>query len=227
MGMEDSRAEGSSPLARGLRSRWSRAMRRSRIIPARAGFTPRNKPQYRSAQDHPRSRGVYYDARLDPHRVKGSSPLARGLLSGLGPAIRLARIIPARAGFTARKYDECFSQWDHPRSRGVYRGRGPPEDVLLGSSPLARGLLQNGDAHHSDLRIIPARAGFTFNAVSQIKEGEDHPRSRGVYVPLGSISTPRYGSSPLARGLPCRAAQSADHVRIIPARAGFTAREGN
>ena len=181
MGMEDSRAEGSSPLARGLRSRWSRAMRRSRIIPARAGFTPRNKPQYRSAQDHPRSRGVYYDARLDPHRVKGSSPLARGLLSGLGPAIRLARIIPARAGFTARKYDECFSQWDHPRSRGVYPWVAPNSPSLPGSSPLARGLLGERAQVLDMRRIIPARAGFTQRVTISRAPGKDHPRSRGVY----------------------------------------------
>ena len=53
----------------------------------------------------------------------------------------------------------------------------------------------------SDVRIIPARAGFTRPLVSRCPPVQDHPRSRGVYV----FPTPRapttMGSSPLARGL--------------------------
>ena len=72
-------AEGSSPLARGLRSRssppygpgWIIPARAGfthvdsppifalRIIPARAGFTGRPGPRPTPAPDHPRSRGVY------------------------------------------------------------------------------------------------------------------------------------------------------------------------
>ena len=50
----------------------------------------------------------------------------------------------------------------------------------------------------------------------------DHPRSRGVYSTRFLGDLPPVGSSPLARGLPRRAPESAHHVRIIPARAGFT-----
>ena len=39
---------------------------------------------------------------------------------------------------------------------------------------------------------------------------------------MGSISTPKYGSSPLARGLPTTSDQWDEFLRIIPARAGFT-----
>ena len=50
-------------------------------------------------------------------------------------------------------------------------------------------------------RIIPARAGFTDEAIPPSYEGWDHPRSRGVYlgaaVGIGGFA----GSSPLARGL--------------------------
>ena len=50
---------GSSPLARGLRSRRSTPRRRDRIIPARAGFTDMAESAFWRAWDHPRSRGVY------------------------------------------------------------------------------------------------------------------------------------------------------------------------
>ena len=50
----------------------------------------------------------------------------------------------------------------------------------------------------------------------------DHPRSRGVYGWIKSLPTPRPGSSPLARGLPCIITRLFRRRGIIPARAGFT-----
>ena len=49
-------------------------------------------------------------------------------------------IIPARAGFTFG--DSCGdgAERDHPRSRGVYRPLRQPLRLVVGSSPLARGL---------------------------------------------------------------------------------------
>ena len=52
--------------------------------------------------DHPRSRGVYGVEGRYERAHRGSSPLARGLLSGEMPVLNAARIIPARAGFTER-----------------------------------------------------------------------------------------------------------------------------
>ena len=54
---------------------------------------------------------------------------------------------------------------------------------------------------------------------------EDHPRSRGVYYSAAALGTLLAGSSPLARGLPCRRSYLGSPPRIIPARAGFTLRE--
>ena len=70
------------------------------IIPARAGFTRHRRYPAPSLTDHPRSRGVYGQAR--PHRGagRGSSPLARGLRVVVRPGDHAAGIIPARAGFT-------------------------------------------------------------------------------------------------------------------------------
>ena len=94
--------KGSSPLARGLRRGPGRGESGRRIIPARAGFTPRSCEPARAREDHPRSRGVYMSADGVLFGRDGSSPLARGLRSGLRAMESAGRIIPARAGFTSR-----------------------------------------------------------------------------------------------------------------------------
>jgi len=53
--------DGSSPLARGLRTYVRQLDDVDRIIPARAGFTSPSRRRYRGHGDHPRSRGVYRD----------------------------------------------------------------------------------------------------------------------------------------------------------------------
>ena len=134
-------APGSSPLARGLLGRLRRLRQVRRIIPARAGFTPRICAPAQGTEDHPRSRGVY-----DPVT---------------GMAAVFPWIIPARAGFTSTTSPTRTCASDHPRSRGVYvRWRSLPRRIR-GSSPLARGLHHCGAVRVSRERIIPARAGFT------------------------------------------------------------------
>ena len=132
---------GSSPLARGLLVLNLPGVRKLGIIPARAGFTHRFSRSCTSSPDHPRSRGVYAQSICAPATMTGSSPLARGLRprptrphSGRG-------IIPARAGFTTRPAGSRTGGGDHPRSRGVYPTLGRHTDRVVGSSPLARGLL--------------------------------------------------------------------------------------
>ena len=193
---------GSSPLARGLRDIPHEGSQRRRIIPARAGFTPRARPSSRSSPDHPRSRGVYRF--LDAVRATGhgSSPLARGLRVTRVTVRRLDRIIPARAGFTGTPSTCPPTGTDHPRSRGVYARDTLTAYLDAGSSPLARGLRQPGDGRGGRSGIIPARAGFTRSACPTCGAAADHPRSRGVYFPRAII--------PIT------------YPRIIPARAGFT-----
>ena len=70
---------------------------------------------------------------------------------------------------------------DHPRSRGVYVKEGSVYDVNSGSSPLARGLRIVNIPNLAEIRIIPARAGFTGASSSPPTGTADHPRSRGVY----------------------------------------------
>ena len=217
---------GSSPLARGLRPPVGVAGAQHGIIPARAGFTGQGHPGRQGRRDHPRSRGVYSLASERDLTQAGSSPLARGLLR-CGPGRRgSGRIIPARAGFTARtrstgdrRTDHPRSRGvygspcvgaragpDHPRSRGVYTDTGPEWNPAPGSSPLARGLRPRQHVGHAAQGIIPARAGFTSGGRLSVRAVADHPRSRGVYV-----RRPGCGAIPFW---------------IIPARAGFTGRAG-
>ena len=91
-----------------------------------------------------------------------------------------------------------------------------------GSSPLARGLLEQLEQVQTLDRIIPARAGFTRRSRTLRWPCGDHPRSRGVYPYTISSRSAIWGSSPLARGLPGARGGGGTGHRIIPARAGFT-----
>ena len=192
---------GSSPLARGLPCRPSHLAAKSGIIPARAGFTTRGRLRVFRPGDHPRSRGVYGRSRWGRLPAHGSSPLARGLRSRRTSETHVDGIIPARAGFTPRGGPPTGRSRDHPRSRGVYPPVHPPFPTHVGSSPLARGLLELRRHVLARLGIIPARAGFTPSSPTSARTAWDHPRSRGVYRRRRSGGGNRIGSSPLARGL--------------------------
>ena len=214
---------GSSPLARGLHLLVFVSKADHRIIPARAGFTRERGPDAQRPRDHPRSRGVYGHGHHARVGLRGSSPLARGLRDAIEAASASLRIIPARAGFTFRRRLRRRRSRDHPRSRGVYPTCGWRAQAALGSSPLARGLRPASGADRLPAGIIPARAGFTDRRSTPRLRSEDHPRSRGVYKYRTFLSTRPGGSSPLARGLRWPGSGIGCPVRIIPARAGFTA----
>ena len=152
---------GSSPLARGLLPTHVLRHAQYGIIPARAGFTSPGACRILCAWDHPRSRGVYGRGGAQSSAGTGSSPLARGLRWEVDMRLAALRIIPARAGFTKRWGSPTNLLPDHPRSRGVYPSSCLPPNVCLGSSPLARGLLSQGEMEVRLCGIIPARAGFT------------------------------------------------------------------
>ena len=171
-------------------------------VPACAGFTSGTRSRRSRTWDHPRSRGVYHNNGKFRIAFRGSSPLARGLLAlelGQGPG---ERIIPARAGFTPRRWTPPRPPRDHPRSRGVYNPHWEHGIVAEGSSPLARGLQPPLGARYRGRGIIPARAGFTHIEYCPQTATEDHPRSRGVYT--------------------WWRARAIKICWIIPARAGFT-----
>ena len=174
-------AWGSSPLARGLLHGAELPGRLIRIIPARAGFTPGPCRWTPACPDHPRSRGVYRSATQCFLLSPGSSPLARGLHQRVPVRAGGPGIIPARAGFTTGRRRSSRPRTDHPRSRGVYSPDREYGEKAIGSSPLARGLLDDVLKVFVSDRIIPARAGFTWSVPAEIVHMTDHPRSRGVY----------------------------------------------
>ena len=173
----------------------------ARIIPARAGFTACTGPPRRWSRDHPRSRGVYHHVVDINAYQKGSSPLARGLQAAERRLSLEPGIIPARAGFTRLVPGLRAADQDHPRSRGVYAWWSLVFLSRVGSSPLARGLLNATFHLFWDERIIPARAGFTPPPSGSGRRRGDHPRSRGVYKGHQGHRVVKTGSSPLARGL--------------------------
>ena len=194
---------GSSPLARGLHRRLLQQGRHRGIIPARAGFTPRQGLGPGRREDHPRSRGVYAAWSWRTSRPRGSSPLARGLQFGSGRGRVARRIIPARAGFTPTPTPTTRAGRDHPRSRGVYAEVVSEVFPRRGSSPLARGLPPGLSRTGRLMGIIPARAGFTPAGCPPAGAMRDHPRSRGVYT-CGSLVSQRTRSLPDPRRLHCR-----------------------
>ena len=173
----------------------------TRIIPARAGFTPTPRDAPPRPQDHPRSRGVYVALRGVAVLAVGSSPLARGLRTAPQAGAAVPGIIPARAGFTPRRGAPGRPGGDHPRSRGVYQTGSETRLESYGSSPLARGLRLRKGVVGAPVGIIPARAGFTPPPWVTAAGPVDHPRSRGVYVRGRGSPAGGRGSSPLARGL--------------------------
>ena len=222
VGTNPVRPAGSSPHARGLLGHEFTALCRRGIIPARAGFTPKRSSRHCSSGDHPRTRGVYIGMPPRRGQQSGSSPHARGLQEAPGVPKPGRRIIPARAGFTPAPEGAKTGGRDHPRTRGVYRPHSASAASLSGSSPHARGLPQHAAHPLHGSRIIPARAGFTGDAPVLGRDVKDHPRTRGVYVPLVQSHRVVDGSSPHARGLRDGAVKDVPVEGIIPARAGFT-----
>ena len=152
---------GSSPLARGTRCSRGGRMRRSRFIPARAGNTPPSPRPAPASPVHPRSRGEHRTLMENDSIYSGSSPLARGTLSGADGRPGSPRFIPARAGNTQPRRAGWPSGTVHPRSRGEHS---------------AARKLQGQPG-----RFIPARAGNTSWWVASRSSSAVHPRSRGEH----------------------------------------------
>ena len=72
------------------------------------------------------------------------------------------------------------------------------------------------------MRLIPARAGNTFESGNSHSAQPAHPRSRGEHVYRSLTLGGRDGSSPLARGTQTNDTAPWHYRRLIPARAGNT-----
>ena len=152
----------------------------------------------------------------------GSSPLARGAQKNLAVFQYLDGLIPAGAGSTPCRRNTTVLFPAHPRWRGEHKRCSNISSSSPGSSPLARGALQDLADYTGLDRLIPAGAGSTWVAVSSSPQGRAHPRWRGEHtIALHLTECPR-GSSPLARGAPRREQRRVRSDGLIPAGAGST-----
>ena len=194
----------------------------SRIIPALAGNTAEPPPNDDNDKDHPRSRGEYHVPACLLGWVLGSSPLSRGIPQAGRAAPATPGIIPALAGNTGIVYWTQPVRADHPRSRGEYGVLWEPLGLPPGSSPLSRGIRAKNVFDRYAGRIIPALAGNTPRRGLFLWSIWDHPRSRGEYRDVSSLSISLLGSSPLSRGILWKSTTRVVIGGIIPALAGNT-----
>ena len=152
----------------------------------------------------------------------GSSPLVRGQRPTSPSTPVIGRIIPARAGPTAAQTGKDAEDQDHPRSCGANEASVVGGLTDAGSSPLVRGQPAGLNISADPVRIIPARAGPTFDCGEMWCDISDHPRSCGANRIWTQVNHLTGGSSPLVRGQRRERRHRGDTRRIIPARAGPT-----
>ena len=109
---------GSSPHARGTRSRSRQRIRSGRIIPACAGNAVAQSSATTGPTDHPRMRGERPHLRRLVGVEPGSSPHARGTHVDRPDCRHVDRIIPACAGNATVRCTRTRCCTDHPRMRG-------------------------------------------------------------------------------------------------------------
>ena len=160
--------------------------------------------------------GVLYD------RDAGSPPLARGIRCTEEYNPLIPRITPACAGNTKHLLKNPLRTKDHPRLRGEYFSLNATPDMILGSPPLARGILSSINSIVSGYGITPACAGNTIKKRHCPTAPGDHPRLRGEYQQRVWNSMTRSGSPPLARGILYNIIAASYRHRITPACAGNT-----
>ena len=217
---------GSSPRARGAQRLPQGGSHARGIIPACAGSTTVAHPAHWRVRDHPRVRGEHPFEAEDLDSTTGSSPRARGALSGACIPIRHWGIIPACAGSTPPGLVASALTGDHPRVRGEHRS--PPASMrrTRGSSPRARGAHPASGSADVVAGIIPACAGSTPRRAGRSVSWRDHPRVRGEHNSGPHVPGGTGGSSPRARGARSRARSVRSPRGIIPACAGSTAPDG-
>ena len=192
------------------------------ITPACAGNTTSSLKKTAIPWDHPRLRGEYWIIAEILQEVKGSPPLARGILCDNAHINKVDRITPACAGNTASGRTARIPYLDHPRLRGEYGDMSCNPQVVMGSPPLARGILNCHLQIFLINGITPACAGNTWQGDKVQPTTKDHPRLRGEYLISQCFDFPVQGSPPLARGIPPWGDSKPQAPGITPACAGNT-----
>ncbi len=215
--------DGSSPRARGTRVSTKDEARAIRFIPASAGNTNGAGQTGIAGTVHPRERGEHCSSPPGAGPAGGSSPRARGTLDREDGAPWRRRFIPASAGNTRANLSNEVRQSVHPRERGEHGAIAESRPVESGSSPRARGTLDQSLSQAFKDRFIPASAGNTIRGARIGGYVAVHPRERGEHDLAGCVSRMVSGSSPRARGTRLYVRPAALDRRFIPASAGNTA----
>ena len=192
------------------------------LIPARAGKTRECYSRGHDVRAHPRAGGENQAGKSILICVAGASPRGRGKLTCVDDDLKVARLIPARAGKT-RGYRSHWMSWGaHPRAGGENHVSIGLAVSLHGSSPRGRGKHQKDSLVQRLRRLIPARAGKTSTTSASDSTRRAHPRAGGEndddHTHIPSVA----GSSPRGRGKPELSGYATKGDGLIPARAGKT-----
>ena len=220
------RCRGSSPRGRGKRGGDSGGRRHRGLIPARAGKTPTTPTKSWTPWAHPRAGGENHLAWHAHPGQRGSSPRGRGKLADRTRFVSRVRLIPARAGKTARWRVSRGPARAHPRAGGENDRPIDCATLMKGSSPRGRGKPARLTPGSVLTGLIPARAGKTVSESWNHSDLPAHPRAGGENRVCPVMQRLSLGSSPRGRGKlrPVNPLACAD--RLIPARAGKTVSPG-
>ncbi|EFW09826.1 hypothetical protein HMPREF9005_1185 [Actinomyces sp. oral taxon 178 str. F0338] len=217
-------ALGSSPRVRGKPSSSLRAAEAARLIPARAGKTVGVFTVGGAAEAHPRACGENRTPGAGFFRRGGSSPRVRGKLPDDLGRVKLCRLIPARAGKTLHPGGRLPGRAAHPRACGENSRTVDHDGDPDGSSPRVRGKPHPPARGRAPPRLIPARAGKTRARGPGARARAAHPRACGENTWCATWRAGPSGSSPRVRGKRYESRTARALTRLIPARAGKTAR---
>ena len=216
------RLAGSSPRVRGKPPSPTVRPATPRLIPARAGKTPRCSSGTACSTAHPRACGENGSSRTCAVATPGSSPRVRGKPPVDVPAAGAERLIPARAGKTTFPATMSATVRAHPRACGENASSFRNAPIVRGSSPRVRGKRLGVVELRRAGRLIPARAGKTPRCSSGTACSTAHPRACGENGSSRTCAVATPGSSPRVRGKPRGGYGVTFHGRLIPARAGKT-----
>ena len=152
---------GSSPRVRGKLTPITIVAIPTRLIPACAGKTVRDRSRAAADRAHPRVCGENALVVWENVEGAGSSPRVRGKPIRSFTASRTLRLIPACAGKTRASQYVGRLAWAHPRVCGENVEPMLPRAEAAGSSPRVRGKRNYPSEEFMPLGLIPACAGKT------------------------------------------------------------------
>ena len=174
------------------------------------------------AEDHPHLRGEYSLAMVLRPMIRGSPPLAWGILCFGAITAPILRITPTCVGNTSRQSYLKVHVQDHPHLRGEYRSCLVALLVSWGSPPLAWGIPDHHVSSSKRDGITPTCVGNTVTTRHRATVAEDHPHLRGEYRGCSIDQASDLGSPPLAWGIHWETKKGHWELRITPTCVGNT-----